>query len=108
MDVILNHNLVSQQLTNSPILCITYASKHLKINSTSLSSFTARAHYRNDLIYVGDKIAMPFPIPQILAYDHCQRSNRAKKPGCLGGRIITPRNVGKNSQILRNPLKFAF
>ena len=67
MDVILNHNLVSQQLTNSPILCIAYASKHLKMNSTSLSSFIARAHYRNDLIYVGDKIgdkiAMPFPIP---------------------------------------------
>ena len=23
-------------------------------------------------------------------------------------RVITPRNVGKNSQILRNPLQFAF
>ena len=34
--------------------------------------------------------------------------NRAKKRGCLGGRIITPRNVGQYSQILRNPLKFAF
>ena len=39
---------------------------------------------------------------------NCQRGNRAKKRGFLGGRIITPRNVGKNSQILRNPLKFAF
>ena len=39
---------------------------------------------------------------------YCQRGNRAKKRGCLGGRIITPRNVGKSSQILRNPLKFAF
>ena len=38
----------------------------------------------------------------------CQRGNRGKKRGWLGGRIITPRNVGKNSQILRNPLKFAF
>ena len=38
----------------------------------------------------------------------CQRGNRAKKRGCLGGRIITPRNVGKSSQILRNPLKFVF
>ena len=37
-----------------------------------------------------------------------ERGNRAKKRGCLCGRIITPRNVGKNSQILRNPLKFAF
>ena len=33
--------------------------------------------------------------------------HRAKKRGCLGGRIITSRNVGQNSQILRNPLKFA-
>ena len=39
---------------------------------------------------------------------NCQRGNRAKTRGCLGGRIITPRNVGKNSQILRHPLKFAF
>ena len=39
---------------------------------------------------------------------NCQRGNRAKKRGWLGGRIITPRNVGKNSQILRNPLTFAF
>ena len=39
---------------------------------------------------------------------NCQRGNRAKKRGWLGGRIIMPRNVGKNSQILRNPLKFAF
>ena len=31
-----------------------------------------------------------------------------QKRGCLGGKIITPRNVGQNSQILRNPLKFAF
>ena len=44
----------------------------------------------------------------IITYFHCQRGNRATKRGCLGGRIITPRNVGKNSQILRNPLKFAF
>ena len=39
---------------------------------------------------------------------NCQRSNWAQKRGWLGGRIITPRNVGKNSQILRNPLKLAF
>ena len=38
----------------------------------------------------------------------CQRGNRAKKRGCLGGSFIIPRNVGKNSKILRNPLKFAF
>ena len=38
----------------------------------------------------------------------CQRGNRAKKRGCLGGRFIIPHDVGKNSQILRNPLKFAF
>ena len=38
----------------------------------------------------------------------CQRGNRAKKRGWLGGRIITSRNEGKNSQTLRNPLKFAF
>ena len=41
-------------------------------------------------------------------YYYCQRVNRAKKRRCLGGRIITLRHVGKNSQILRNPLKFAF
>ena len=39
---------------------------------------------------------------------YCQQGNRAKKRCWLGARIITPRNVGKNSQILRNPLKFAF
>ena len=39
---------------------------------------------------------------------NCQRSSRAKKRGCLGGRFIMPRNVGKNSQIRHNPLKFAF
>ena len=39
---------------------------------------------------------------------NCQRGNRAKKRGWVGGRIITPRKVGKNSQILRNPLKYAF
>ena len=44
--------------------------------------------------------------PQSLTY--CQRGNRAKKRSCLGGRFKIPRNVGKNSQILRNPLKFAF
>ena len=38
----------------------------------------------------------------------CQRGNRAKKRGCLGGRFIIPHDVGKTSQILRNPLKFAF
>ena len=37
---------------------------------------------------------------------NCQRGNRAKKRGWLSGRIITPRNVGKNSQILRNPANF--
>ena len=26
---------------------------------------------------------------------NCQRGSRAKKRGCLGCRIITPRNVGK-------------
>ena len=39
---------------------------------------------------------------------YCQRGNRAKKRGYLGGRFIIPHDVGKNSQILRNPLKFAF
>ena len=39
---------------------------------------------------------------------NCQQGNRSKKRGFLGGRIITPGNVGKNSQLLRNPLKFAF
>ena len=39
---------------------------------------------------------------------YCQRGNRAKKRGWLGGRIITPRNVGKISQILRNLLNFSF
>ena len=34
---------------------------------------------------------------------YCQRGNRAKKRGCLRGRFIIPRNVGKNPQILRNP-----
>ena len=41
-------------------------------------------------------------------YHYCQRGNRAKTRGCLSGRFIMPRNVGRNSQILRNPLKFAF
>ena len=49
-----------------------------------------------------------FPWQSQASRPSCQRGNRAKKPGCLGGRIITPRNVGKNSQILCNPLKFAF
>ena len=49
-----------------------------------------------------------FPWQSQASRPSCQRGNRAKKRGCLGGRIITPRNVGKNSQILRNPLKFAF
>ena len=40
--------------------------------------------------------------------NNCHRGNRAKKRGCLGGRFIIPHDVGKNSQILRNPLKFAF
>ena len=44
----------------------------------------------------------------IKTLSNCQRGNRAKKRDCLGGRIIMPRNVGKNSEILRNPLKFAF
>ena len=44
--------------------------------------------------------------PQSLTY--CQRGNRAKKRGYLGDRFKIPRKVGKNSQILRNPLKFAF
>ena len=39
---------------------------------------------------------------------YCRRGNRAKKRGCLGGRFIIPHDVGKTSQILRNPLKFAF
>ena len=39
---------------------------------------------------------------------NCQRSSRAKKRGCVGGRFIMPSNVGKNSQILHKPLKFAF
>ena len=39
---------------------------------------------------------------------YCRRGNRAKKRGCLGGRFIIPYDVGKTSQILRNPLKFAF
>ena len=39
---------------------------------------------------------------------YCQRGNRAKKRDCLGGRFKIPYNVGKNPQILRNPLKFAF
>ena len=39
---------------------------------------------------------------------YCQRDNWAKKRGYLGGTFIIPRNVGKNSQILHNPLKFAF
>ena len=39
---------------------------------------------------------------------YCQQGNWAKKRGCLGGTFIIPRNVGKNSQILQNPLKFAF
>ena len=38
---------------------------------------------------------------------NCQRGNR-KRRGCLGGRFLIPRNVSKNSQILRNPIKFAF
>ena len=62
----------------------------------------------------------PSPISNIISnflfsyfiYDNVIVANEAternKKRGCLGGRIITPRNVGKNSQILRNPLKFAF
>ena len=51
----------------------------------------------------------PFwPLKNIIITCNCQRGNRAKKRGWLGGRIITPGNVGKNSQILRNPLKFAF
>ena len=37
-----------------------------------------------------------------------RQRNRAKKQGCLGGRFIIPRSVGKNSQILRIPLKFVF
>ena len=41
-------------------------------------------------------------------HSYFQRGNRAKKRGCLGSRIITPRNIGQNSQILRNPLKWAF
>ena len=49
-----------------------------------------------------------FPWQSQASRPSCQRSNRAKKRGCLGGRIITPRNLGKNSQILGNPLKFAF
>ena len=49
-----------------------------------------------------------FPWQSQASRPSCQRGSRAKKRGCLGGRIITPRNVGKNSQILRNPLKFAF
>ena len=49
-----------------------------------------------------------FPWQSQASRPSCQRGNRAKKRGCLGGRIITPRNVGKNSQILCNPLKFAF
>ena len=44
--------------------------------------------------------------PQNLTY--CQRGNRAKKRVYLGDRFKIPRKVGKNSQILRNPLKFAF
>ena len=44
--------------------------------------------------------------PQSLTY--CQRGNRAKKRGYLGDRFKIPRKVGKNSQILCNPLKFAF
>ena len=49
-----------------------------------------------------------FPWQSQASRPSCQRGSRAKKRGCLGGRIITLRNVGKNSQILRNPLKFAF
>ena len=39
---------------------------------------------------------------------YCQPGNLASLLGCLDDRFIMPRNVGKNSQIQRNPLKFAF
>ena len=63
------------------------------------------------------ELSSKFSWPSILRYDdefhhiqvaYCQRNNQAKKRGWLGGRIITPCNVCKTSQILRNPLKFAF
>ena len=62
------------------------------------------------------ELSSKFSWPSVLRYDdefhiqvvYCQRNNQAKKRGWLGGRIITPCNVGKTSQILRNPLKFAF
>ena len=38
----------------------------------------------------------------------CQRGNLATQLCCLDDKFIMPRNVRKNSQILRNPLKFAF
>ena len=49
-------------------------------------------------------------IPKPMAEQHfyCPRGNRAKKRGFIGGRFITPHDAGKNSQILRNPLKLAF
>ena len=55
-----------------------------------------------------EKKKKTFPWQSRASRPSCQRGNRAKKRGCLGERIITPPNVGKNSQILRNPLKIAF
>ena len=61
----------------------------------------------NKLYSLAYKFNRPFSYRQKKTWI-CQRGNRAKKRGCLGGRIITPRNVGKNLQILRKPLRFAF
>ena len=43
-----------------------------------------------------------------LAWKWLPTGNLACLFGCLGGRFIISRNVGKNPQILRNPQKFAF
>ena len=47
----------------------------------------------------------------VLKIKPCLIANEAtelKKRGCLSGRFIILRNVGKNHQILCNPLKFTF
>ena len=71
-----------------------------KMTRTNLIKIAANSHH--------DKGQRALPSYFAFSKTYCQRGNRAKKRGCLGGRFIIPHDVGKTSQILRNPLKFAF
>ena len=92
-DLHLPFQLLAKEQKNN--VCMKTISSHLK------DAYSIRQKSSNPLFLF-------WPLNNIIITCNCQRGNRAKKRGWLGGRIITPRNVGKNSQILRNPLRFAF